>query len=357
MNLDNLAQFKKIDNTGVGKAIELLPDQIREVLTDARLIKIPSSYAKVTNVVVSGMGGSNIGARILKYALADELKLPLLIEAGYEVPKYVNKNTLFIVSSYSGNTEEPLKALKKAKKQGAKIVAITSASQKNKLAKLMLKNNIPGYIYKTENNPSGQPRLGLGYTMFGTAVIMAKAGLFNISVRKIEHIIASMEIWTREFRPTTPTKNNQAKKIALELEKKNPVLIAAEFLRGNAMALRNQMSENSKHLPTFLFLPDLNHFAMEGLAFPKNRQSKEIFLFLDSQFYHPRVQKRSLLTKQVVKKNNIAIASIALCGQSKLEQNFEMLLLGTWITYYLGMLHKVDPVKIPWVDWFKKQLK
>ncbi len=363
MNLDNINQFKKLDTGKVAESISLLPDQVRQVLHEARLIKVPREYSKVTQVVVNGMGGSNIGARIIKSAFSDQIKVPISITPGYQVPAHVNKSTLYIISSYSGTTEEPLSTYKEAKKRGAKIMAITSHGRGsgktgvNKLEQLMIKDNIPGYIFKPEFNPSGQPRLGVGYTLFGIAVMIAKAGLFKIEAKEIEDIIASLEIWDRELRPVIKTKNNKAKQIAIKLYNKVPTLIAAEFLIGNVKALRNQMSENSKHFPNYLTLPDLNHFAMEGLAYPASNKRTLVFVFFDSELYHPRIQKRSQLTKQVVRKNNIEVVEHTLQGKTKIAQSFEMLQLGVWITYYLGMLNGVDPINIPWVDWFKKQLK
>lgn len=363
MDLNNISKIKKLDTGQVAESIEFLPDQLRQVLDESRLIKLPTTYTlstptfakQITNVVVNGMGGSNIGAKILKTAFADKLKLPLIIEPGYGVPAYVNKNTFYIISSYSGNTEEPLSTYEEAKKRGAKIVAITSYSNKNKLAKLMLKENIPGYIFAPKHNPSNQPRLGLGYTLLGTAMILSKAGVLKIDKKEIKDIIAWLEIESRKLKPEA--KDNPAKQIAEKLHDKIPVLIAGEFLIGNVEALRNQMSENSKHLPMFLTLPDLNHFAMEGLSHPVSNKKNMIFLFFDSKLYNSRIQKRSELTKQIVKKNNVEVFSYTLKSETKLKQSFELLQIGTWITYYLGMLHEVNPSKIPYVDWLKEQLK
>ncbi len=357
MNLDNLKQIKKLDPGQVTKSIKFLPDQIRQVLEESRLIKIPKDYSRITQVVINGMGGSNIGVGIVKSAFGDQIKVPISIVPGYTIPAHVNENTLYLISSYSGTTEEPLSIYREVKKRNAKIMGITQHSKKSKLEKLMLSDNIPGYIFKQKQNPSDQPRLGLGYTLFGIAVLLAKSGLFKIKVREIEDIIASMEIWSRELMPETKMKNNCAKKIADKLYGKQPVLIGAEFLIGNIRALRNQICENSKNFVSYLTLPDLNHFAMEGLSHPASNKKNLIFLFFDSLLYHPRIQKRSELTKQIVQKNKIAIISHELKSENKIAQAFELLQLGTWLSYYLGILNKVNPIKIPWVDWFKEQLK
>ena len=82
-----------------------------------------------------------------------------------------------------------------------------------------------------------------------------------------------------------------------------------------------------------------------------------MFFFLDSKLYHPRVQIRSKLTKQVAKKSKIKVASYILTGKTKLVQAFEALQLTSWVSFYLAMLNKVNPAEIPWVDWFKEQLR
>ncbi|MFA4941758.1 MAG: SIS domain-containing protein, partial [Patescibacteria group bacterium] len=265
MKLDKFILPKEGDDSQVIESIQFLPDQVRQVLDEARLIKIPSSYSKITEVVVNGMGGSNLGAGLVKAVFADQIKVPISIVPGYSVPSHVNKNTLFIISSYSGNTEEPLSVYNEVKKRGAKIMAITSRGN-GKLEKLMIKDNIPGYIFKPEFNPSNQPRLGAGYMIFGTAVMLAKAGVFKIDVKEIKNLISNLEISDRKLRPAAV--NNQAKKIASEIFGYQPVLIGAEFLIGNLRIMRNQLCENSKNFSSYLVLPELNHYALESLANP-----------------------------------------------------------------------------------------
>ncbi len=357
MRLDDQRQYAKLDPNFVGQSIELLPDQMRQVLGEAPLIKIPRDYARVTQVVVNGMGGSNLGTHFTRSAWADEIKVPVTITPGYTIPAHVGKNTLYLVSSYSGTTEEPLSAIKEAKKRGAKLAAITENSPKSKLCKLMLKENIPGYIFKPEYNPSGQPRLGLGYSIFGQAVILAKAGMFTLKVKAMEDIIGRLEIWTRGLRPLSPSRQNPAKKLAAAIYDRIPTLIGAEHLVGNLHVARNQINECSKHFANYLEIPDLNHYTMEGLKFPIANKRNLVFVFFESALYSPRVRKRFALTKQVVKKNGIKVISYELKGGDKLTQSFELLQLGAWLSYYLGILNRVNPADIPYVDWFKAQLK
>jgi glucose/mannose-6-phosphate isomerase len=120
--------------------------------------------------------------------------------------------------------------------------------------------------------------------------------------------------------------------------------------------LRNQICENGKNFATFIPLPEINHYAMESLSHPKNIGKNLQFLFIDSDFYHPRIKKRSELTKEVVKKNGIEYLEWKMGGKTKLEQVFELLQFGSWLSYYIALKNNSNPYEINWVDYFKKKL-
>lgn len=357
MNLDNKEVYKKLDKHSVADSIATLPDQMRQVLDEARLIKIPKEYSRANKIVLAGMGGSNLGIRILRQAFSDQIKVPININAGYGVPKYVDKDTLYIISSYSGTTEEPLSTYNEAKKRGAMIMAISEDSPESKLKKIILRDDIPGYIFKPEQNLSNQPRFGLGYSIMGIAVMLAKAGIIKIDVKETGKIIDFLEINSRKLSPNSPTVRNQAKKLALALEGKSPILVGAEFLSGNLHVIRNQINETAKSFSSYLILPELNHYAMEGLVNPKTNSKNLQFVFFNSSFYGARIQKRLKLTEKVVKQNKIETIKLDLKATTKKAQCFELLQFGSWLSYYMGIMYKVDPASVPWVDWFKKQLK
>lgn len=355
-NLDDQKIYKNLDTGQVAKSIELLPAQIEQVLKDSHSIKIPKEFSQCTKILVNGMGGSSTGARIVKSVFTEKLKVPFNIEPGYILHDYVDKNTLYIMVSYSGTTEEPLSLYGEAKKRGAKILAITENNPKAALYKLMKKNNIPGYIFTPTNNPSNQPRLGVGYTMFAIVSLLARAGFLDIKGKIIKNYIADMVIGSKKLKIEELTKDNPAKKIAEKLLDRAVILVGAEHLEGNLYSFRNQINESAKQFSSYLTLPDLNHYAMEGLINPKSNKNNLIFFFINSKLYHHRVQARSKLTKQVVAKNGITVISHELKSATKISQAFEFLQLGSWVSYYLAMLNNVNPVKIPWVDWFKKEL-
>ncbi len=356
MELDNYQKIYEFDTGLMAKSIESLPIQIEQLLNEEN-INIKINHEKIDKIVVNGMGGSNLGSRIIQSVFKEKLSVPLIIEPGYIVPKYVNKNTLYIISSYSGNTEEPLSVYEEVKSRNAQILIITSKEDDNKLLDLMKKNNLSGYIFDARNNPSNQPRLGVGYSIFGIIFMLKKIGFLTVKDKEIKSIIEILKTNNNNLKPEIETNTNIAKQIAKSIYNKKIILIGAEFLEGNLHTLRNQFCENSKNIALYFILPELNHYLLEGLSYPKNNKEDLVFLFIDSILYTQRVQKRSQLTKQVVKKNNIKVINHNLTSDTKLKQSFETLQLGAWITFYLSLLHNTDASLIPWVDWFKKELE
>ena len=355
MNLNNLKQIEKLDQGKVAESIASLPQQIADVLKQAEGFVLPESFKQIDRVVINGMGGSNLGARIISSVFKDEARVPVMIEPGYQVPGCVNDKTLYIISSYSGTTEEPLSTLAEVKERGAKIVGLTEEGKGSKLAKILKEAGLPVLTFNSSENPSGQPRLGVGYAIFALLALLAQAGVIEIDQQEIAAIIAALAKNNKLLGLKTGA-SNPAKQVAKKLFGREVILVGAEFLEGNLHAWRNQFCETSKNFASYLVLPELNHYALEGLAHPQQNKQDLIFVFLASALYRPRIKKRSALTQEIVGKNRIKSVEITLKGKTKLAQAAEALQLGSWITFYLAMLNEVNPVSIKWVDYFKKRL-
>ena len=127
----------------VFETIEKYPDQLEQAWDEVNSINIPEDYRNIKNIVFCGMGGSALGARMIDSLLFDRLKVPLEIFTEYQIPGYAYKETLVIVSSYSGNTEETLSSFYRASERGVKIFGITTGG---KLDQILKEKNID-YIY------------------------------------------------------------------------------------------------------------------------------------------------------------------------------------------------------------------
>lgn len=352
--LDNQTKIKKLDKSNMLGSIKELGLQCEQAWREVKAVKIPANYKNVKNVVINGMGGSGLGGQIIQFLFWDKLKVPLKVINSYTIPAFVNQDTLYIVSSYSGNAEEPLNTIPGALARRANILGIT---QSGRLADLIQQKKIPGFVITEDHNPCGQPRMGIGYSVFGQLGLFQKCGLLNLKDKEVAKVVKTIKGLNRKFGVTVPLKKNPAKQIAEKLQGKIPCIVAADFLAGNAHAMSNQINENSKNFANYFIISEMNHHLMEGLGYPKKAKKILMFLFIQSDLYRPQNQKRIEVTKDVVENNSVDFVEHKLQAKTKLEQSFEMLCFGSYVNFYLAILNGLDPSPIPWVDYFKEQLK
>jgi glucose/mannose-6-phosphate isomerase len=328
-----------------------LGKQCEEAWNESKKIKISASYRQVENIVVAVMGGSALGADIINAAFTDRLRFPLQIISDYTLPRYVGPRTLLILSSYSGTTEEPLAAGVEGVKRGAKIIGVATGG---KLSEFLREKKYPAYIFEAKNNPSNQPRMGLGYSVIGQMGLLRNCGLLEVSEKEIKDIIRTMDQSYCDF--GVENSENIAKDFARQLENKIPVIVGSEFLSGNVHALANQFNECAKCFANHFILPELNHHLMEGLKNPRTNNKNLKFVLIKSELYHPRNQKRYEALEEVLRGCKVDFIKYSPKSKTKLSQSFEVLVFGSYVSFYLAMLYDIDPSLIPWVDFFKERL-
>ena len=351
-NLNNEKQIKKLDKKDILGSINSLSQQCAEAWEDSRKVKIPSSYKNIQNIVISGMGGSSLGGDIIQNLFKDELKVPITIVRDYSLPDFVNSKTLLILSSYSGTTEETLAVGLLGKKRKAKILGITTGRS---LGNFLKKNKLPGYIFDPKSNVSGEPRMGLGYSIVGQIGLLSKCGILKVSDKQIKDVVKTIEKFSLEF--DVEKNNNVAKDFAKKLVNKIPLLVGSEFLSGNVHAFANQINENAKCFADYFISPELNHHLMEGLTNPGSNRKNLKFFLVSSDLYYKKNQKRYEVLKDILKGNRISFLEYKPKSKDRFLQSFEVLVLGSYVSFYLAMLYGIDPSAIPWVDLFKKKLK
>ena len=349
--LDNLAKIKQLDSKNMLGSIELLGQQIKEVEKAVKTIKIPKNYKKFENIIVCGMGGSALGAHLIKSVYKNDLKTPLSIVNGYHLPGFADKNTLVILSSYSGNTEEVISCAVEAKKKKCKIAVIASGG---KLATLNKKEKYPALIFTTKNNPCGSPRMGLGYSIVGQIYLFSKLGLLKVKTEKLKKIPELIGELNKKFGVKV---KSILKDVAEKTKGKSVWFVGAEHLGGSAHIAANQMNENAKRFAGYFLIPELNHHLMEGMINPKSNKDNLLFVFIESDLYSDNFKKRFVLTKEILKMNKINFVSIKAKEKSALEQTVEILIMSSYLSFYSAMVEGIDPTDIPFVDLFKAKMK
>lgn len=349
--LDQLSEMGKIDTGGMLETVQSLEKQSRHAWDNTRLLQVPKDYRKARSVAVFGMGGSTLGAHVVKTLFADQLTATFEIMNDYTIPNWIDKETLVILSSYSGTTEETVTVAEQIHHKTDKVVVIATGGRLQQLAE---EKGWPAYIIDPKFNPSGQPRMAVGYSVVGQIGLLERAGLIDVTDQEMAQAFATIAHCTKSL---TPDQENAAKEIARAIKGKIPLFIGSDFLAGNMHTFSNQINESAKNFSTYFLIPELNHHLLEGLENPKELTSKFVMIFFPSQHYHPRVEMRYDITRKVAEKTGMATYTYRPHGETKIEQSFEILTLGGHTAFYLAMLSGINPTPIPWVDYFKEQLE
>lgn len=355
MNLDQPGNFTRFDKNKVLESVGAFKDQCLQAWKDASILKFPDEYKQVENVVVCGMGGSRFTPLAVKHLLKDKIKVSYEIVDDYSLPAYVNKNTLVILSSYSGTTEEVISCGQEAFQKGAKVTAVSMLAGTTE--KMIEEKNGVGYFFTPTHNPSGQPRLGSGYMLFGHIGLLFALDLVTLDKNEVDSGIAKISEFAARYQANLETQTNPAKQLAEKIKNNHPFIVTAEFLKGFGNGFANQINETAKNISDPRNISELNHHLLEGLKYPDELHSTGLFVLIKSAFYSTPIQKRFSITKDVIEKNGLKTLEIELTGSTKIEQILEAFTLSGYTTYYMAMLGDVDPVAVPWVDYFKEQLK
>ena len=351
--LDNRKKIQNLDKENMLATIQDLAKQAEQVVRDLGRKKLLPNPKTVKNIIVGGMGGSALGAHVIQALFSDQLKVPFCFVNDYKLPNHVNKDSLVIISSYSGNTEEAISLLKEAKKRKAKVAIVAAGG---KLAKLAQKNRVPAYIFEAKHNYCGQPRLALGYALFSLLILLRNSGYLKMGDQEIKKGVKLLNGMNKKFGVQKKIENNEAKQWAEQLRGQAAVLMGAEFLAGNVHIMANQLNETSKNFSSYFLIPELNHHLLEGLSHPAWFKHKALCLLFVSDLYHTRNQKRFLVTQKILKKAGHKFLVYKPQGKTKFEQSLEMMSFGSYLSFYLGILHKIDPSPVPIVEFLKKQM-
>lgn len=334
--------------------LELLldfPAQCRYASSIAQDTKIDFTKRDFKNIVFSGLGGSAIGADLVKSYLYFESKFPISVVREYELPAYVDSSTLVFVSSYSGNTEETLSAYSQALAKGSHIIAFSSGG---KLKEYAARDKIT-FIEIPKGLP---PRAALGYSSIVPLGVLAKLGLIKSIEGTLDEMIRTLEeLRDKCLKPAIAQKDNIAKYIATRLFNKLTFIYSSSVhFDAVATRFRGQLNENSKALALTHVFPEMNHNEIVGWENPKKLFKNFVVIMLRDKYMHPRVALRMDITKEVIQKEGVNVLEIWSRGQGLLSRIFSLIYIGDFISFYLAILYGIDPTPVDKVNYLKRRL-
>ena len=313
-----------------------LPDQMSESLARLPMGSLPGRV--YDSVLVCGMGGSGISGDILA-ALYPRVRI--VVNRDYDVPDFVDKKTLAILVSYSGNTEETLSNYRQLRRRSIDTVLISSDGA--------LHRKEGGYKIRV---PAGLPPRGaLGHLFTPLPMILHRARLIPRDPRR------DLERLSSFLRARRGRIERSARTLAQKLVDRLLILYAdSPRFAVVANRWRCQLNENAKVLAHCNVIPEMNHNEIVGLGRPQKFNPDTTLVFINDPGAHPRNRIRRRLLRTLIAREIPAMVEIKAAGRNAMEQMFWAIMLGDFVSYYLARAQGIDPMPVTRIEALKRSL-
>ena len=349
-NLDNNTAISKLDEANILANIRELPAQIERCWDDWHRVVIPSHYITAKNVLILGMGGSGIGGALISALARYECPMVVEVSRDYIIPAWVDKSTLVIAVSYSGETEETLEALRRAAAKTEKIITISTGGS---LASLGSQHRALHYQIEYES----QPRAAIGFSLTSLIAIFAKLRFIEVKNDDIAETIVLLNALIKKIDTDVLTYRNPAKLLAQKIVGKIPVVVGSGLLAEVAKRWKGDFNENSKNQSYFEEVPEMNHNALVGLEFPDDLSKKIFFILLESKFNLDRNKFRQSILTQILQQKKIQFENVTVePSNCQIAEMFQMIIMSEYVSYYLAILNNVAPEPVKIISFLKDKL-
>ncbi len=349
MDLNNYKDFLRLDSQNMLGEMNSLPEQLLIAWQEAEALPL-GDFSPVRQVIVAGMGGSAIGADLLRAYIAPLSTVSIDVHRDYGLPAWAEgPETMVIVSSHSGNTEETLSAMHTALERGCSLLAISTGGKISELAK---ENGTDLWIFQHK----GQPRAAVGYSFCLLLNVFTRLGFIMDPTEELNDAVAEMKKQRELFSVEIPDYQNPAKRLAGQLVNRWVSVFGADLLAPAARRWKGQISEIAKAWGQYEDLPEADHNTLAGVVNPESVLVKTMVLFLQADGNHPRNQRRIELTKKNFMVEGISTDLIQAIGKSRLAQMWTIVQFGDYTAYFLAMAYGVDPTPVVVIENLKREL-
>jgi glucose/mannose-6-phosphate isomerase len=331
------------DKENMLRVINSLPDQVREAYNLGKHVQLKGHPDKI---FICGMGGSSISGQLLEtYFSILKIKIPIFIVEDYSLPEYADKNSLIFITSYSGNTEEPISCYREALRKNLNIIIISSGGKMEEYARI---NRLP-----IINVPKGlEPRNAVAYLFFPMLRVLENAQIINDSSEDVKNLVESLKKNQQNF-------DRIAYDIAMKLYGKIPVIYSSTKFYSIAYRWKCEINENTK-IPAFCNkFPELDHNEFVGYVNFNKMNIPMHIVILQDENDHRRISKRMEITRKNIKEmtnDNIKFTEITIRGDSILTKMFTTLFIGDLVSYHLAINYATDPTPVDFIEKLKKEM-
>ncbi len=346
-DLDNTDTYTDLDRSGLRHRLRDVPSLCSQAWQHSHALSLPDEWKACDSVVIGGMGGSAIAGDLVADLAAAQRAVPVTVVRDFHLPFRLSKRSLFICSSFSGDTEETLSLFHQGLQEKARVLVVTGGGTPAEAAQ---GQNVP----RLTVDAPGEPRSALGYSLMLILGVLLRLGLVEATEDDVQRALAALSQQVSRLGEEVPTRDNPAKQLARELEGRLVVVYGAGIFLGVARRWKTQLNENAKVWACFESIPELLHNSVEAYGGrTADGHSKQV-LMLQPHGGPEELEGRYRAVADLLRAREIPSRVLTGTDGPALAQQLDMVMLGDYASYYLGLLQGIDPSPTPNINQAKQ---
>ena len=301
----------------------------------------PVDFKDIDHVVFSGMGGSGTIGDLFSSILS-KTSVHTTVVKGYELPNTVDKNTLVVATSVSGNTIETLTTLESAEKKECEIIAFSSGG---KMKSFCSENNI---VFR-EIPQIHSPRAS--FPSYVYSILKTLNSIIPLKKQEIIDSLKQLELTSKEISSEDLSDKNPSVNLAHSITGV-PVIYYPWGLEATAIRFKNSLQENAK---IHAIIEDVIESSHNGIM-SWERPSDMVPIMIEGADDHIKTKERQTILRHYFEENNITYREISSISGGILSKIMCMIYLLDYSTIYYAIMHGIDPSPIKSIDFIKGRL-
>ena len=332
---DNL---EKSDSDGMHNVYDKWPHIARDAY-DSDLESV--DFKDIDNVVFSGMGGSGAVGDLFSSILSKS-NVHTTVVKGYELPKTVDKNTLVVITSISGNTIEVLTTLESATKKDCSVIAFSSGGR---MESFCTKNNVEFRKIPQIHSPRAS------FPSYVYSILKTLNSIIPIKKQEITNSLEKLELVSKEISSENLSDTNPSLNLANWITG-IPIIYYPWGLQAAAIRFKNSLQENAK---THAIIEDVIESGHNGIV-SWERPSDMVPIMIEGKDDHIKTKERWTILRQYFEENNITYKEISSLDGGILSKIMSMIYLLDYATIYYAVRLGINPSPIKSINFIKERL-
>ena len=296
----------------------------------------------ITHIVFAGMGGSGAVGDLFA-AVLSKTTVHVTVTKGYELPRTVDRNTLVVATSVSGETPETLAALEAAAKTDARAVGVSSGGRLERLCR----SRGHGHIHVGQDHSPRASFAGVVFSMLRVLedVLPLRRGDVTEAIGRL-----------RDTGSVISSDNISGDNVSLRIAERMaavPLIYHPFGLRAAAIRFKNDLQENAK---THAMVEDVLEACHNGVVAWEAPSDMVGPVMITGSDDHPKTKERWQILKEYFESAGIEYVEIQSGEGGILAKLMGLAYVVGYASIYRAVMNRIDPSPIKSIDFVKSRL-